>query len=139
MGLILDSSFIIAGERRGRTALQILQDIRATQGEIDVGISVVTIAELTHGAYRSKTDNDRLRRLSFIEELCRDVPIHPITLEIGKDIGRIEGQRAAQGISLSFEDLAIGVTALHHGFDVATLNIRHFQKIPGLKIVSPLS
>ena len=139
VGLILDSSFIIAGERRGRTALQILQDIRATQGEIDVGISVVTIAELTHGAYRSKTDNDRLRRLSFIEELCRDVPIHPITLEIGKDIGRIEGQRAAQGISLSFEDLAIGVTALHLGFDVATLNIRHFQKIPGLKIVSPLS
>jgi tRNA(fMet)-specific endonuclease VapC len=139
VGLILDSSFIIAGERRGRTALQILQDIRATQGEIDVGISVVTIAELTHGAYRSKTDNDRLRRLSFIEELCRDVPIHPITLEIGKDIGRIEGQRAAQGISLSFEDLAIGVTALHHGFDVATLNIRHFQKIPGLKIVSFLS
>ena len=131
VGLILDSSFLIAGERRGRTALQILQDIRATQGEIDVGISVVTIAELTHGAYRSKTDNDRLRRLSFIEELCRDVPIHPITLEIGKDIGRIEGQRAAQGISLSFEDLAIGVTALHLGFDVATLNIRHFQKIPG--------
>jgi predicted nucleic acid-binding protein len=35
--------------------------------------------------------------------------------------------------------LAIGVTALHLGFDVATLNIRHFQKIPGLKIVSPLS
>ena len=131
VGLILDSSFLIAGERRGRTALQILQDIRATQGEIDVGISVVTIAELTHGAYRSKTDNDRLRRLSFIEELCRDVPILPITLEIGKDIGRIEGQRAAQGISLSFEDLAIGVTALHLGFDVATLNIRHFQKIPG--------
>ena len=46
MGLILDSSFIIAGERRGRTALQILQDIKATQGEIDGGISVVTIAEL---------------------------------------------------------------------------------------------
>jgi tRNA(fMet)-specific endonuclease VapC len=104
-----------------------------------VGISVVTIAELTHGACRSKTDNDRLRRLSFIEELCRDVPIHPITLEIGEDIGRIEGQRAAQGTSRSFEDLAIGVTALHLGFDVATLNIRHFQKIPGLKIVSPLS
>ena len=100
MGLILDSSFIIAGERRGRTALQILQDIRATQGEIDVGISVVTIAELTHGAYRSKTDNDRLRRLSFIEELCRDVPIHPITLEIGKDIGRIEGQRGTRDIPL---------------------------------------
>ena len=77
-----------------------------------------------------------MRRLAFIEELCRDVPIHPVTLEIARNIGRIEGQQAAQGISLSFEDLAIGVTALHLGFDVATLNVRHFQKIPGLKVVS---
>jgi len=62
--------------------------------------------------------------------------LHPVTLEIARGIGRIEGQQAAQGISLSFEDLAIGVTALELGFDVATVNLRHFQMIPGLKVVS---
>jgi tRNA(fMet)-specific endonuclease VapC len=136
VGLILDSSVVVAAERRGHNVPQILEQIRATYGEIDVGLSVVTIAELVHGAYRAKTDAHRLRRLAFVEELCRDVPVHPVTLEIDRHIGRIEGQRAAEGISLSFEDLAIGVTALELGFEVATLNLRHFQMIPGLMIVS---
>jgi predicted nucleic acid-binding protein len=90
VGLILDSSVIVAAERRGHSAVQILEDIRAAQGEIDVGISVVTIAELIHGTYRSKTDNERLRRLGFIEELCRDVPTYPVTLEIGLCCGNAE-------------------------------------------------
>ena len=136
MGLILDSSIAVAAERRGHNVPHILEQIRAAYGEIDVGLSVVTIAELVHGAYRAKTDAQRLRRLAFVEELCRDVPIHPVTLEIAQSIGRIEGQQATKGISLSFEDLAIGVTALELSFEVATLNLRHFQMIPGLRIVS---
>jgi len=136
VGLILDTSVVVAAERRGHDVPQILEQIRTACSEIDVGLSVVTIAELMHGAYRAKTDADRLLRLAFIEELCRAVPIHPVTLEIARGIGRIEGQQAAQGISLSFEDLAIGVTALELGFDVATVNLRHFQMIPGLKVVS---
>ena len=136
MGLILDSSIVVAAERRGHNVPHILEQIRAAYGEIDIGLSVVTIAELVHGAYRAKVDADRLRRLAFVEELCSDVPVHPVTLEIAGSIGRIEGQQAARGITLAFEDLAIGVTAVELGFEVATLNLRHFQMIPGLKIVS---
>jgi predicted nucleic acid-binding protein len=127
---------LVAAERRGHNLPHILEQIRATYGEVDVGLSVVTIAELMHGAYRAKADADCQRRLAFIEELCRDVPIHPVTLEVARNIGRIEGQQAAKGISLAFEDLAIGVTALELGFEIATLNPRHFQMIPDLKIVS---
>ena len=94
------------------------------------------MAELMHGAYRVRRDADRLQRLVFIEELCRDVPIHPISLDIAKRMGRIQGEEAGRGISISFEDLAIGVTALELGFDVATLNLRDFQRIPGLKVAS---
>ena len=138
MGLILDSSIVVAAERRGHNVPHILEQIQAAYGEIDVGLSVITItiAELVHGAYRAKTDADRQRRLAFVEELCHDVPIHPVTLEIARSIGRIEGQQAAKGISLAFEDPAIGVTALALGFELATLNVRHFEMIPGLKIVS---
>ncbi len=109
--------------------------MRAAYGEVDIGLSVVTIAELVHGAYRAKVDADRLRRLAFVEELCSDVPVYPLTLEIARNIGRIEGQQAARGITLAFEDLAIGMTAVALGFEVATLNLRHFQLIPGLKII----
>jgi predicted nucleic acid-binding protein len=136
VGLILDSSVIIAAERRGHSVRQILEQLQSALGEVDIGLSVVTIAELMHGAYRAKTDADKQRRLAFIDRLCSDVPVHPVTLETARMVGRIEGQQAAQGIVIAFEDLAIGVTALQLGFDVATLNARHFQRIPGLNVIS---
>ena len=136
MGLILDSSIVIAAERRGHTVLQILEQIQSNHGEIEIALSVVTIAELMHGAYRAKTEANRVARLAFIERLASDVPVHPVTIETARMVGRIEGQQAAQGIAIGFEDLAIGVTALQLGFDVATLNVRHFERIPGLKLVS---
>jgi tRNA(fMet)-specific endonuclease VapC len=48
----------------------------------------------------------------------------------------LRGQQAARGVSIAFEDLIIGATALHLGFDVVTLNIRHFQAIPRLGVVT---
>jgi predicted nucleic acid-binding protein len=136
VGLILDSSVVIAAERRGHTVRQILEQIRAAHGEVDIGLSVVTIAELVHGAYRTKADADIQQRMAFIDRLCSDVPVHPFTVETARMVGRIEGQQAAQGIVIAFEDLVIGVTALQLGFDVATTNVRHFRLIPGLSIVA---
>ena len=135
MGIILDSSVVIAAERGGRSVRQILEQIRASQGETEVGLSVVTVAELMHGAYRAKTQAQQERRLEFIERLCRDVPVHPVTLDIARLVGRIEGQQEAKGIQFAFGDLAIGATALHLGYAVMTLNARHFQRIPGLSVV----
>lgn len=136
MGLILDSSIVIAAERRGHTVRQILEQIKAAHGDIDIGLSVVTIAELMHGAYRAKEEPHKLRRLAFVDRLCSDVPVHPLTVEIARRAGRIEGEQSTHGIGIAFEDLVIGVTALHLGFDVATLNVRHFERIPGLKLVT---
>jgi len=88
-----------------------------------------------HGAYRAKTQEHQNRRLEFIERLARDVPVHPVTLEIARLAGRIEGQQEARGVQLAFEDLLIGATALHIGYEVVTLNLRHFKLIPGLKVL----
>jgi tRNA(fMet)-specific endonuclease VapC len=137
VGLILDSSVLIAAGRRGHTVRQILEQIQANHGEIDIGLSVLTIAELIHGAYRAKADTDKRRRLTFIDRMCSDVPVHPVTVEMARVVGRIAGEQAASGMVIPFEDLVIGVTALELGFDVYTLNIRHFQLIPTLKVVSP--
>ena len=135
MGLILDSSILIAGERGGESVRQILKRVQAANGETESGLSVVTIVELTHGIYRAKTDADRDRRRSFVEELCRDVDVHPVTLAIAQLAGKIEGEQAAEGVSIAFEDLLIGATALHLGYSVAPVNVRHFRLIPGLTVI----
>jgi predicted nucleic acid-binding protein len=95
----------------------------------------VTIVELTHGIYRAKSDADRERRRAFSEELRRDMVVHPVTVEIAELAGRIEGEQAARGVSITFEDLLIGATALHLGYEVATLNLGDFQRIPGLSLI----
>jgi len=135
MGLILDSSILIAGERGGESVREILQRVQATQGDVESALSAVTIVELTHGIHRAKSDADREHRREFTEELCRDMFVHPVTLEIAQLAGKIEGEQAARGVSIAFEDLLIGTTALYLRYSVATLNVRHFRLIPGLSVV----
>ena len=101
MGLILDSSVLIAGERCGETVRQVIERVRATCGDEESALSVVTIVELTHGIYRVKSDSDRLRRTTFVEELSRDKIVHPLTLDIAQLAGRIDGAQAAGGASPS--------------------------------------
>lgn len=136
MGLILDSSVLIAGERRGDSLRQVIDRIRAACGDTESALSAITILELTHGVYRARTDAERVRRQAFADELARDMIVHPVSLAIAQLAGRIEGEQAARGISIAVQDLIIGATALHIGFDVVTLNARHFHTIPGLNVVS---
>jgi tRNA(fMet)-specific endonuclease VapC len=136
VGLILDSSILIAAERRGHTVRQILEQILADCGPVYIGPSVVSVAELIHGAYRAKADVDRHCRLAFVERSCSDVPVHPVTIETARMVGQIEGEQGGKGIAIPFEDLGVGVTALQLGFDVAIANVRHFQLSPDLRVVS---
>jgi predicted nucleic acid-binding protein len=137
LGLILDTSILIASERRGEAVEDLLLQARVAYGEIDIALSALSIVELTHGIYRARTDADRIRRHIFFEGVVRDLIVHPVSLEIAQLAGRIEGEQAALGNIIAFEDLLIGATALHLGFDVASLNAKHFQRIPGLKVVTP--
>ena len=135
MGLILDSTVVIAAERRGHTVRQILEQIKTGCGENEIGLSGVTIVELTHGIQRAGTEERRQRRQAFVDELIRDVRVYPITIETARLAGRIEGHQAARGVTIAFEDLLIAATALELGFGVATGNVRHFEVVPGLPVV----
>jgi len=136
MGVVLDSSILIAGERRRDSVSDVLQRVEARCGKTVAALSAVTAVELTHGIYRAKTDADRKRRESFVEELFQAESVHPLTLELARLAGRIHGEQMGKGVSIDFPDLIIGATALHLDFELLTLNVRHFQAIPGLNIVS---
>ena len=59
MGQILDSSVLIAAERQGKNAQQVLTGIAEEIGETEVGISVITLIELAHGAVSADTPQRR--------------------------------------------------------------------------------
>ena len=135
LGLVLDSSVIIEAERKDQTIEDLLTGIRRRVGEIEIAISAVTLAELVHGIGRANTQEIRRRRRAFIDELKRHVPVHPVTDETGEIAGTISGEQAAIGIKLPIDDLLIGASALEQGYAVATLNLRHFRKIPDLTVI----
>jgi predicted nucleic acid-binding protein len=136
LGLILDSSVIIAAERKRQTVEELLTLIWQTFGEIEIAISAVTVAELVHGVVRASTPEIRDRRRAFIDELKKHVPVHPVTESTAEIAGQISGEQAAKGITLPADDLLIGASAIEQGYAVATLNLRHFQKIPDLEVIS---
>lgn len=136
MGLILDSSVLIAGERRGLNARQALEDIATRVAGEDVAVSVITLIELAHGVARANTPVRKAQRQQFVNELLIALPVHSVTPQIALRAGQIDGEITAQGVRLAISDLLIGVTALELGYQVATANVRHFQMVPGLGIVT---
>jgi predicted nucleic acid-binding protein len=72
---ILDSSVLIAAKRQGKNARQALTAIRERIGETEVGISVVTLIELAHGAARADTPQRQRKRQKFIQEFAREVDL----------------------------------------------------------------
>jgi predicted nucleic acid-binding protein len=130
MGLILDSSVLIAAERQGRNARQMLAAVARTAGETEIALSVVTLIELAHGAARADTPERKAKRQQFIHEILAAVPIHPVTVPVAIRVGPIDGESQAKGVRLPLADLLIGVTAMELGYGVATGNLRHFRGIP---------
>jgi predicted nucleic acid-binding protein len=135
VGIILDSSVLIASERRGKNAHYALKQIAERVAGQDLAISVVTVIELAHGIARSDTLERREMRRLFLSELIEALPVQPVTTTIALRAGQMDGDRTSKGVRIALSDLLIGVTALELGYKVATTNLRHFQMIPELEIV----
>lgn len=134
-GLVLDSSAVIAAERKKQSVTHFIEGILASHGSVDLSLSPVTVAELVHGIYRAKTPEAAQRRREFIEEIVSLVPVYPATHQTAWLVGQIEGEEAAKGNVLPFNDLMIAAAALEQGYAVLTGNLRHFRMIPGLTVV----
>jgi tRNA(fMet)-specific endonuclease VapC len=134
VGLILDSSIVIAAERLGQTAYQMLEAIRLKTDDAEIAISVVTVLELAHGITRADTAQRRAMRQKFLNDLLAGMPVHPVTIAIALRAGQTDGHMQAAGKRIALADLLIGSTALELGYSVATANLRHFAMIPQLTI-----
>jgi predicted nucleic acid-binding protein len=136
MGVILDSSVVILAERRSDSITKFLADVTAISGDQNAALSSVGLTEFVHGMYRAKTPEILSRRREFLRELLEAITVYPYTKETAMLAGRLDGEQAAKGIVIPFPDLLIGATALSLGYSVLTTNIRHFQLIPGLTVIS---
>ena len=135
MGILADSTVMIAAERAGLTPRQIIAELIARHGDTEAALSVVTVLELAHGIERAQSADRRSAREHFLGELLSEMTVEPVTSKIAFRAGRIDGRLHAQGLRVALADLLIGATALELGYAVLTRNVRHFGKIPGLEVI----
>jgi predicted nucleic acid-binding protein len=130
MGVIFDTSFLIGAERR---ETEISHFIENRKEEV-FGISVITVAELLHGVHRADSIKRRLKRSAYVEKVIESFPIYNFEISIARIYAELWSDLSKKGIQIGAHDLMIGSTALSLGFSVATCNLRHFERIEGLKI-----
>jgi len=134
LGVVLDSSVLVAAERKNATTPEVIRSIRETIGDVPIVICALTVAELGHGIYRADTPQRAQQRRQFLEELKAHIPIHPVTATTAEIVGRIGGEQAAKGVNLPLADLIIGACAIELGYAIATSNLRDFIRIPDLAV-----
>ena len=127
--MIVDSSILVAFERRRFDLERLLADHSPPV------IAAITAAELLIGVERADTPVRRARREAFVESILARVPIIPFDLAQARLYAVQFAELARRGEVIGDRDLQIAVTALSLGDEVATLYIREFQRVIGLKLV----
>ena len=94
--------------------------------------SAVVVGELFKGAFRSSAvtrhlDNIEKRVLPAVTVLSYDVAAARV-------YGQVRAQLESAGRPLADADLQIAATALVHDLELVTGNVKHFKRVPGLRI-----
>lgn len=97
----------------------------------EIAVSFMTVAELFYGAEKS-SDPDKNHRL--VEQFLLTVKIINTDLQSMKQFGKIKAEREHQGNLLADADLLIAATSIVHCSLLVTGNIKHYERINGLKL-----
>jgi len=131
VGVILDTSVIVAGER-GTIRLEALL---TSLGDEPVAIAAITASELLHGAHRAADAGVRARRAAFAEAVMDLVPVLPFGVREARRHAQLWAELLAVDAAIGPQALLISATALARGYGVATMSEREFSRVAGLRVV----
>lgn len=134
MGLLIDSTLFISAERRQMTPAQLVAEILGRWGDVEIAISAMSAGELLHGCWRADSPARRARREEFVEAMLSVLPVVDITLPVMRVFAQVDARLRAKGVTLPTSDLLIACSALSRGDGIVTGNVRHFSRVPGLRV-----
>jgi predicted nucleic acid-binding protein len=92
-------------------------------------VSLVTVAELLAGCRNRREERRVERELASYAVVELEASIARAGLDLYRRF------RLSHGIG--FLDCLIAASAIYHGLCLATLNVKHFEPLPGLKVQRP--
>ena len=132
MAIILDADVIIQGEK----GIFDLKGWLASRPNELFEVAAITVAELWHGVERA-TGAHKARRLQYLQAVLAPLPVIPYTEQTALGHARIWAELEAAGTMIGSYDVIVAATALERDSKVATFNKRHFDCVPGLKVIEP--
>ncbi|MBW2037451.1 MAG: type II toxin-antitoxin system VapC family toxin [Deltaproteobacteria bacterium] len=98
-----------------------------------IKISTVTLMELYYGAYKSQKVESNLAKIKTLENSMDIIPLGKESAEL---FGIFKAKLEMRGTPLDDFDLTLASCALAYNLALVTNNIKHFERIEGLKITS---
>lgn len=121
---LLDTCVCIALLKKSPSIIQRLREV----GTSNCMISDITLAELYFGAFKSGKEK-HFNDVSEISKLFEKLPI-----QYTRKYGEIRWELEKRGLRIGDMDMFIAATALEEDLILVTGNVKHFERIPGLKI-----
>lgn len=125
--IFLDTDFLIDFLRNKEFAISFIKENEKNH----LCISIISLYELFYGAFKSQSP----KKLLSVEKLASRVNVFGVDYEIAKEGARIYADLEKRGKTLEFKDVLIGTTALVNRGNFKTNNIKHFERIEGLRII----
>jgi tRNA(fMet)-specific endonuclease VapC len=133
VGLILDSSVIIADERE---RFDLAGWLRARRPEA-VAISAITLSELWFGIEVEENAAKARRRRRWINKSFGRIEVVPLDAQIARVHSRLWARLTRAGTMIGPHDLIIAATAVSRRWSVATFNAKEFRRVRNLKVIEP--
>lgn len=127
MTYLVDSDWIIAF-LGGRIDAVRLLSVLEPQG---LAISLMTLGEVYEGVYYGR-DPNAAEAGGF--DLVERLEVLPLDEAVLRRFARLRGYLRQRGALIGDPDTLIAATALEHDLALVTQNLRHFRRVPGLRL-----
>jgi len=124
---LLDTNVVIYVIKRRPVEVLGVFNANATR----MAISVITLAELMHGAEKSSKPAENL---AVVEDFCSRLSVVPYTEKAAQHYGQIRTALEKRGEPIGVNDLHIAAHARSEGLILVTNNEKEFAKVPSLQI-----
>lgn len=130
MSLLLDSSVLIAAERGDDLLEKLVDDHDGV-----VAISIITVAEYWKGIEVASGRERKKKRQDFYDEIISVLEVLNVDERVARTVARLWASLRRQGTMIPDFDLLIAATAVSREMRLATLDVRHFDKVSELDLL----
>jgi predicted nucleic acid-binding protein len=127
LSYLIDTDWVVDWLAERRTALQLLRDL----GREGVFVSLMTYGEVYEGILFGSNPSIMEARFNDFLSVATLLAFDEETMLV---YARIRGELRRSGRPIGEGDLLIAASAIRHGAELVTRNLRDFARIPGLRL-----